>query len=131
MKRLKTLFILASILIVTCSCDLQPTGNKTERSSNHKTELKNITKGDFIVGFSHTLNRGAEFAIYKENGSIQYSILIKDAVNLSTSSYNKDDTFFLQTEAITILWSITKLGVLRNLMIKACLKQPKMKELFH
>lgn len=103
MKRLKTLFILVSMLIVTCSCDLQPTGNKTERNNNNKTALKNISKGDFIVGFSHTLDRGAELAIYKENGAVQDSVIIKDGINLSVSSYNKDDTFFLQTEAITIL----------------------------
>ncbi|CAI6268938.1 hypothetical protein [Bacillus inaquosorum] len=93
MKRLKALFILMSILIVTCSCDLQPTGNKTERNNN-KTGLKNISKGDFIVGFSHTLDRGSELAIYKDDGSVEDSIMIKDGINLSTSSSNKDDTFF-------------------------------------
>ncbi len=82
-----------SILIVTCSCDLQLTGNKTERNNN-KTGLKNISKGDFIVGFSHTLDRGSELAIYKDDGSVEDSIMIKDGINLSTSSSIKMIRFF-------------------------------------
>ncbi|WP_456301145.1 hypothetical protein [Bacillus halotolerans] len=121
MKRLKALFILMSILIVTCSCDLQPTGNKTERNNN-KTGLKNISKGDFIVGFSHTLDRGSELAIYKDDGSVEDSIMLKDGINLSTSSYNKNDTFFSSNRSNNHFMINNKTGCIKKFNDKSLSK---------
>ncbi|MDA7028178.1 hypothetical protein PJ311_16515 [Bacillus sp. CLL-7-23] len=95
MNRLKTLFVLSSILIVTCSCQQQSVGHQKEKVNTHQDMiLRDIKKGAFIVSFSNMLNSGSEFAVYQEGGAIQDQITLKDHTDLNSSASNQDYTFF-------------------------------------
>nr|WP_236823015.1 hypothetical protein [Bacillus velezensis] len=123
MNRLKTLFIFICILIVTTSCGLIPTGNeKEERSSNKKTVLKDIDNAKFIVGFSNTLDRGSEIGVYGEDGTKIDSLELKDGINFTMSSYNKNDTFFSSNRSNNHLMIDNKTGKINKINEKSLSK---------
>ncbi|MDP1498595.1 hypothetical protein [Bacillus velezensis] len=123
MSRLKTLFIFICILIVTTSCGLIPTGNeKEERSSNQKTVLKDIDNAKFIVGFSNTLDRGSEIGVYSEDGIKMDSLELKDGINFTMSSYNKNDTFFSSNRSNNHLMIDNKTGKINKINEKSLSK---------
>ncbi|MCR4384861.1 hypothetical protein NT853_06555, partial [Bacillus amyloliquefaciens] len=123
MSRLKTLFIFICILIVTTSCGLIPTGNeKEERSSNQKTVLKDIDNAKFIVGFSNTLDRGSEIGVYGEDGIKMDSLELKDGINFTMSSYNKNDTFFSSNRSNNHLMIDNKTGKINKINEKSLSK---------
>ncbi|ASS62221.1 hypothetical protein ABEY01_16960 [Bacillus velezensis] len=123
MNRLKTLFIFICILIVTTSCGLIPTGNeKEERSSNKKTVLKDIDNAKFIVGFSNTLDRGSEIGVYGEDGTKMDSLELKDGINFTMSSYNKNDTFFSSNRSNNHLMIDNKTGKINKINEKSLSK---------
>ncbi|KZE60729.1 hypothetical protein [Bacillus amyloliquefaciens] len=123
MNRLKTLFIFICILIVTTSCGLIPTGNeKEERTSNKKTVLKDIDNAKFIVGFSNTLDRGSEIGVYGEDGTKIDSLELKDGINFTMSSYNKNDTFFSSNRSNNHLMIDNKTGKINKINEKSLSK---------
>ncbi|NRR28246.1 hypothetical protein [Bacillus velezensis] len=123
MNRLKTLFIFICILIVTTSCGLIPTGNeKEERTSNKKTVLKDIDNAKFIVGFSNTLDRGSEIGVYGEDGTKMDSLELKDGINFTMSSYNKNDTFFSSNRSNNHLMIDNKTGKINKINEKSLSK---------
>ncbi|MCM3105888.1 hypothetical protein ABEW72_14555 [Bacillus velezensis] len=123
MSRLKTLFIFICILIVTTSCGLIPTGNeKEERSSNQKTVLKDIDNAKFIVGFSNTLDRGSEIGVYGEDGIKMDSLELKDGINFTMSSHNKNNTFFLSNRSNNHLMIDNKTGKINKINEKSLSK---------
>lgn len=123
MNRLKTLLIFICILIVTTSCGLIPTGNeKEERSSNKKTVLKDIDNAKFIVGFSNTLDRGSEIGVYGEDGAKMDSLELKDGINFTMSSYNKNDTFFSSNRSNNHLMIDNKTGKINKINEKSLSK---------
>lgn len=90
MKKLKILFILLCILIIACSCDILPVG----KEKNNSYSLKSIREGDFLVGFSNTLDRGVELGVYKEEGPRLNNLEINDSIALTMSAYNEPHTYF-------------------------------------
>ncbi|WHY37860.1 hypothetical protein [Bacillus velezensis] len=124
MNRLKTLFIFICILIVTTSsCGLIQTGNeKEERSSNQKTVLKDIDNAKFIVGFSNTLDRGSEIGVYSEDGIKMDSLELKDGINFTMSSHNKNNTFFSSNRSNNHLMIDNKTGTINKINEKSLSK---------
>lgn len=118
MNRLRTLFIIICILIVTTSC-----GNKKEeRSSDNKTVLKDIDNANFIVGFSNILDRGSEIGVYSEDGSKMDNLELKDGINFTMSSHNKNDTFFSSNRSNHHLMIDNKTGKINKIIEKSLSK---------